>query len=879
MKVKRGCLTCCRGETSNSNMEEGSAPCDGMTHSKAPPNKPSSQETSSGGGPKCQEAIGDTVAHSRSERVSKISNDPLLVGVNTPRSGEDSLKLTELMELCTKLQQRVLDLETTKTTQAMEIESLKRRVKKLERRKRSRTHELKRLYKVGMSTRVESSKDKGLGEEDASKQERIANIDANEYITLVSIHDEQMFDTDQDLGATLAQALAELKHVKPKAKAKGIVFHEPEESTTTTTTTIPKPRSHDKGKAKMIEEPMKLKKKDQIQLDEELVLKLQAELQAEFDKEQRLAAERAQQEEVVCLMLASMSPDLQKTLENFNAFDMLQELAKQELFEIVKALHACKQEDGQSAATHVIHSLRGGKIQKDKNKLGGAKGSGYGTHMYNTAQGHRRSRKLKHRALSLYVGNGMRVAMEAIGSFDLILLGGLNIILDNCHYAPSITMGVVLLYHLVEYGYIHTFMNYDLEIIQEENTQPSKNTSEQNNKVVHNDVDRYSEIVPICRSNKIAQAPDRYGFYVDAEEHELGDLNEPSNYKARLLDPESDKWVVGNTQRVIGRTSKNVGNTQTLKCYNCNGRGINITEEETNFLADIRSDEEHKDLNATCIMMARILEGKSNSTAPSYDSDGLSEIIMAKVIPLDHVDDVPVVEPNQPDAILFILESVLVDKDEDPKEEEFKEEEEPQEEEEDMEVDIEEDENEPELTYPYEEVDPLNPLPPASDSEPEDVIEVEDMVEPKDETIPASVHETTVWSRDDTCMVKTKGKSKDDYGKLILDLGNEVRSSMEEGVAAMENLVRKLGNAEERAGCKKLKKELKEVRFSHILLYIQKERVERDLYWTRVRAHEFFQDMIRWGFVFEERPNEAIDVSVKDEESPSSELRGSFRNS
>ncbi|GKG03496.1 hypothetical protein Tco_0311132, partial [Tanacetum coccineum] len=44
------------------------------------------------------------------------------------------------------------------------------------------------------------------------------------------------------------------------------------------------------------------------------------------------------------------------------------------------------------------------------------------------------------------------------------------------------------------------------------------------------------------------------------------------------------------------------------------------------------------------------------------------------------------------------------------------------------------------------------------------------------------------------------GKAKDEYyGKLILDLGNEVRSSVEEGTTTMENLVRKLGNTEERA--------------------------------------------------------------------------------
>ncbi|GKA86820.1 hypothetical protein Tco_0808531, partial [Tanacetum coccineum] len=81
--------------------------------------------------------MGDTITQTRSENVSKFSNDPLLARVNTPRSGEDSLQLKELMEFCTKLQQRVFDLENTKTAQAQEITSLKKRVKKLERKKKS----------------------------------------------------------------------------------------------------------------------------------------------------------------------------------------------------------------------------------------------------------------------------------------------------------------------------------------------------------------------------------------------------------------------------------------------------------------------------------------------------------------------------------------------------------------------------------------------------------------------------------------------------------------------------------------------------------------------------------------------------------------------
>ncbi|GJT21315.1 putative ribonuclease H-like domain-containing protein [Tanacetum coccineum] len=91
------------------------------SRSKATPNEAGSQETSSCSGPRRQETMRDTIAQTRFVNVSKHSNDPLLARGNTLRSGEDSLKLKELMELCTNLQQRVLDLEKTKTTQAEEI--------------------------------------------------------------------------------------------------------------------------------------------------------------------------------------------------------------------------------------------------------------------------------------------------------------------------------------------------------------------------------------------------------------------------------------------------------------------------------------------------------------------------------------------------------------------------------------------------------------------------------------------------------------------------------------------------------------------------------------------------------------------------------------
>nr|GFA76300.1 hypothetical protein [Tanacetum cinerariifolium] len=175
------------------------------TQSKATPNKSSSPRTSS-------DTMGDTIAQTRSENVSKFSNDPLLPGVNTPRSGDDSLKLTELMKLCTNLQQRVFDLEITKTSQAQEITGLKKRVNRLDKKRRSKTHRLKILYKVRLSARLDSSADEeSLGEDDASKQGKISDIDANQDIYLVNVHrdkdifgvndqyDTLMFDVDKDL--------------------------------------------------------------------------------------------------------------------------------------------------------------------------------------------------------------------------------------------------------------------------------------------------------------------------------------------------------------------------------------------------------------------------------------------------------------------------------------------------------------------------------------------------------------------------------------------------------------------------------------------------------------------------------------------------------
>ncbi|GJR97253.1 hypothetical protein Tco_0269427 [Tanacetum coccineum] len=82
-----------------------------------------------------------------------------------------------------------------------------------------------------------------------------------------------------------------------------------------------------------------------------------------------------------------------------------------------------------------------------------------------------------------------------------------------------------------------------LELIQEKDTQPFENTSEVHNEVEPIEVEPQNVKVPIRRFARIPQAPDRYGFYVDVEEYEIGDLNEPPNYKDTLSDPEFNKWL------------------------------------------------------------------------------------------------------------------------------------------------------------------------------------------------------------------------------------------------------------------------------------------------------------------------------------------------
>nr|GFA27347.1 hypothetical protein [Tanacetum cinerariifolium] len=209
----------------------------------------------------------------------------------------------------------------------------------------------------------------------------------------------------------------------------------------------------------------------------------------------------------VSLILIGLRKEYDGFVQNYNMHSM---------GKTVNELHAMLKLHEQTlpkSNAPALNAIRAGK--KKKNMASGVGSSGIfvielntilnrswiydtvcGTHICNTTHGLRASRKLKPGALSLYVGNGQREAVEAVGAFYLCLPSGLEIVLNNCHYAPSITRGVIYVSRFVRGWSIRT-----------------------------------------------RHASDRMCLYVDAEEHELGDLREPANYKAALLDPESEKWL------------------------------------------------------------------------------------------------------------------------------------------------------------------------------------------------------------------------------------------------------------------------------------------------------------------------------------------------
>ena len=74
-------------------------------------------------------------------------------------------------------------------------------------------------------------------------------------------------------------------------------------------------------------------------------------------------------------------------------------------------------------------------------------------------QGLRNSRKLAKGESDLRVGNGVRVAAVAIGTYVLNLPSGLCINLDIFFYVPALTKNIIYVSYLNKKGFLLNFIN------------------------------------------------------------------------------------------------------------------------------------------------------------------------------------------------------------------------------------------------------------------------------------------------------------------------------------------------------------------------------------------------------------------------------------
>nr|GEU47116.1 hypothetical protein [Tanacetum cinerariifolium] len=262
------------------------------------------QGTGLGSGPRCQDTtLGDADAQTRFETASKKSHDPPLSEVTTSRSRERSMEhqddltdfvsptphdsplsgghtprsdkgrpnITELMAICTKLSNRVLALEQSKTAQDLVIKKLQKKVKRLEKQQRARTPGMN-LFKIGdiddnrddindmvdeAIENVEGDTVNAVGTFNTTST-RVSAGSASVTTAGVSISTAEprtppttittVFE-DEDL--TIAQTLVKIR--SEKAKEKGVAFRDVEESARPTKI-LPTIDLKDKGKGIMMHE-------------------------------------------------------------------------------------------------------------------------------------------------------------------------------------------------------------------------------------------------------------------------------------------------------------------------------------------------------------------------------------------------------------------------------------------------------------------------------------------------------------------------------------------------------------------------------------------------------------------------------------------------
>nr|GEW22367.1 ribonuclease H-like domain-containing protein [Tanacetum cinerariifolium] len=188
--------------------------------------------------------------------------------------------LQEALDACATLTRRVEHLEYDKMAQALKITKLKRRVKKLEKGNIVKVLKLRRLKRIGTSQKIDTSNDTVM--DDESNQGRILD-EMDKMIETVTAASTITSAAEPQVPAATITAAPIKVAAAPSRRMKGMVIRDPKEESTTSSIILAETKSKDKGKGILVEEPKPLKKKQQVEMDEEYVRKLHAELNKDIE--------------------------------------------------------------------------------------------------------------------------------------------------------------------------------------------------------------------------------------------------------------------------------------------------------------------------------------------------------------------------------------------------------------------------------------------------------------------------------------------------------------------------------------------------------------------------------------------------------------------
>nr|GEX40322.1 hypothetical protein [Tanacetum cinerariifolium] len=210
-----------------------------------------------------------------------------------PQQSQDLPSTSQALNGCVALTRRVKHLEYDKVAQALEITKLKRRVKKLEKANKVKGRMIDDLDKDDavdlMDDKGEEKKEEEVKDDQVKgRQAEIYQIDMDHASKIVTAASESVTAATitiaavepQVPAATITAALVRVVAASTRRR-KGVVIRDPEKESTTI---IPLDTKYkDKGKGIMVEEPKPLKKKQQVEMDEEYARKLHEELNKDID--------------------------------------------------------------------------------------------------------------------------------------------------------------------------------------------------------------------------------------------------------------------------------------------------------------------------------------------------------------------------------------------------------------------------------------------------------------------------------------------------------------------------------------------------------------------------------------------------------------------